>query len=576
MRETQNLSKGNDLNCSKVSENFHAGHGFFITSSKMPFKWSQINNKRLRCEYEDEFVSFLAQATQSISGFTGGKAALNCTLSNREILFLDVQRGRLKLSCPLCDPNADQSIIDRVFKRFDDNDTLREAISFWQHSQKNISKFCECIDQIGDGKSCKFLSNSSISPEQLPVFAELKLSQSTIVTPLLFLLSSLAVLIFCIFFILQKAQRSETSHSSDREMKEMTPLQMEILMEAAVDFHEDIQIVKIEQTYEERSIGVGEFGKVCELIDHNPPAVKKCLRKKSQTDSQTSLMRFKQEFMILRALNHPNVVHLLHMETIEGSNDFGIVMEYCQRGNLGNIMCNPRIIYSMKTVIVWSEELFDAVDYMFREHKVIHRDIKPENIFVTMDFVLKIGDFGLAKFIEKTCVGSFAGTHRYMSPTRSKEGDDLQASHRNDVYALGLVLWEIVERRMVFWEYGSRGSFNPYNFLADIIQKKLKRLSTPNCQREIRELIKRCTNFDRSSRPMAVEVLEEIRRIEQSDSFISSLLLKPLEKNEQQKVLRPIGFDDCRRLSRFRLLECGCELDEAGGCLMKLVMCRRI
>ncbi|CAJ0952040.1 unnamed protein product, partial [Mesorhabditis belari] len=131
----------------------------------------------------------------------------------------------------------------------------------------------------------------------------------------------------------------------------------------------------------------------------------------------------------------------------------------------------------------------NALDYFFKEH-IIHRDIKPENIFVTSSFVLKFGDFGLAKHIEQTCTGSAKGTERYMSPLKYGRSHELQDSHRNDVYSLGLVLWEIVERKLVFSEYGQHGDFSREGFNYDIIQNRLTQLVAANCQGEIQGVIK--------------------------------------------------------------------------------------
>lgn len=74
-----------------------------------------------------------------------------------------------------------------------------------------------------------------------------------------------------------------------------------------------------------------------------------------------------------------------------------------------------------------------------RKHSIVHRDIKPENIFVSESGKFKLGDFGIAKTVEKTSGGlSKKGTYSYMAPEVYK-GDEYGASV--DIYSLGLVLY---------------------------------------------------------------------------------------------------------------------------------------
>ncbi|CAJ0916190.1 unnamed protein product, partial [Mesorhabditis belari] len=129
-------------------------------------------------------------------------------------------------------------------------------------------------------------------------------------------------------------------------------------------------------------------------------------------------------------------------------------MEYCQKGPLKGVIHDPTMTYSMKSVLTWGIQLFDAIDHIYQKHNMVHRDIKPDNIFVTNEYQLKIGDFGLVKVVgDGTVSGTFGiGTPRYMSPPQMKEDgvqqDVVSNSHRNDVYSLGLVMWEIIERRI--------------------------------------------------------------------------------------------------------------------------------
>ena len=83
-----------------------------------------------------------------------------------------------------------------------------------------------------------------------------------------------------------------------------------------------------------------------------------------------------------------------------------------------------------------------------KEHKIIHRDIKPQNIFVSEYGDYKLGDFGIAKTVEKTSGGTKIGTYKYMAP---EVYHDEPYGASADIYSLGLVLyWMLNERRMPF------------------------------------------------------------------------------------------------------------------------------
>ena len=82
------------------------------------------------------------------------------------------------------------------------------------------------------------------------------------------------------------------------------------------------------------------------------------------------------------------------------------------------------------------------------KHNIIHRDIKPQNIFVSENGDYKLGDFGIAKTVEKTMGGTKTGTYKYMAP---EVYSNRPYSSTADIYSLGLVLyWLLNERRMPF------------------------------------------------------------------------------------------------------------------------------
>ncbi len=83
-----------------------------------------------------------------------------------------------------------------------------------------------------------------------------------------------------------------------------------------------------------------------------------------------------------------------------------------------------------------------------RKYDIIHRDIKPQNIFVSKNGDYKLGDFGIAKTIEKTSGGTKIGTYKYMAP---EVYNNQPYTYTSDIYSLGLVLhWLLNERRAPF------------------------------------------------------------------------------------------------------------------------------
>jgi TM2 domain-containing membrane protein YozV/predicted Ser/Thr protein kinase len=154
--------------------------------------------------------------------------------------------------------------------------------------------------------------------------------------------------------------------------------------------------------------------------------------------------RFAREARALASLQHPNIV------TVHDSGQAGeyyyFVMEYVDGMNLRRAMDAGRLTPEQALGIV--PLICDALQYAHDEG-VMHRDIKPENILLDRRGRVKIADFGLVKLIsgEKTDYTLTApqqvmGTLHYMAPEQVENPSSVD--HRADIYALGVVLYEIL------------------------------------------------------------------------------------------------------------------------------------
>ena len=138
-----------------------------------------------------------------------------------------------------------------------------------------------------------------------------------------------------------------------------------------------------------------------------------------------------------------------------------IVMEYCSGGNLNDRLAQPDD--DLKN-LKWMRQIADALAYL-HSRKIVHRDLKPENVLLTdqVNEDIKLADFGLArKYIAlkqgnaglsdaQYYMQTEAGTRHYMAP-------EVFAGHyteKSDVFSLGILLYAIVERCLVFGMYGA-------------------------------------------------------------------------------------------------------------------------
>jgi serine/threonine protein kinase/sugar lactone lactonase YvrE len=165
------------------------------------------------------------------------------------------------------------------------------------------------------------------------------------------------------------------------------------------------------------------------------------------------LLRFEQEARAAGALNHPGLVTIFDVGTVQGSPY--IVMELLVGETLRDAIGDPvPAPLPLRKVIDYAFQTASALA-VAHEKGIIHRDLKPENIFVTSDGRVKILDFGLAKLAANaddadgrnrtgrhlTSSGMVVGTPGYMSPEQVRAHP---LDHRTDIFALGAVLYEMI------------------------------------------------------------------------------------------------------------------------------------
>jgi serine/threonine protein kinase/tetratricopeptide (TPR) repeat protein len=264
-------------------------------------------------------------------------------------------------------------------------------------------------------------------------------------------------------------------------------------------------------------IGVGGMGEVYRAQDEHLERTVAIKVLPPGTLSDDSIRkRFRKEALALSKLNHPNIATIHDFDTQQGV-DF-LVMEYIPGITLGEKLASRSL--HEKELLTLAIQLAEGLSAA-HEHGVVHRDLKPSNLRLTSDGRLKILDFGLAKLFDPARSGMNAetltqsmddpqivGTLPYMAPEQVSN-EDVDA--RTDIYALGVVLYEMATQQRPF--HGDSIS----RLFASILNENAvaPRVMNPRLSPELERIILKCLEKDPSRRfQSAKEIAVDLDRCE--------------------------------------------------------------
>jgi eukaryotic-like serine/threonine-protein kinase len=194
-------------------------------------------------------------------------------------------------------------------------------------------------------------------------------------------------------------------------------------------------------------LGAGGMGQVYKAYDTKvrDKIALKIIRPDIAADERT-IERFRNELKLARQISHRNVCRMYDLG--EGGGTHFITMEFVAGENLRNIMRMTRAM-SLGTAVEYARQVCEGLAEAHRLG-VVHRDLKPQNILIDEAGTAKIMDFGIARTAASeglTGEGVMIGTPEYMSP---EQAEGKPQDHRTDLYALGVILYEMVTGKRPF------------------------------------------------------------------------------------------------------------------------------
>ncbi|MCM3616307.1 Stk1 family PASTA domain-containing Ser/Thr kinase [Sutcliffiella horikoshii] len=158
------------------------------------------------------------------------------------------------------------------------------------------------------------------------------------------------------------------------------------------------------------------------------------------------IRRFRREAQSATSLDHPNIVSIYDIG--EEDDIYYIVMEHVKGKTLKQYIQQYAPVEQYNAVEIMNQ-LTSAISHA-HENGIIHRDIKPQNILVDDYGTVKVTDFGIAMALSSTTItqtNSLLGSVHYLSPEQARGS---LATKKSDVYALGIVMFELLTGRLPF------------------------------------------------------------------------------------------------------------------------------
>ncbi|MBL4683328.1 MAG: protein kinase [Nannocystaceae bacterium] len=253
------------------------------------------------------------------------------------------------------------------------------------------------------------------------------------------------------------------------------------------------------------------------------------------------------------AQRHLEMAYIV-LEYVDGT-DLEIVLEKMRRmGKRMSLSSTFNILFQIATALNYAH--VGAIENE-KSIGVIHRDVNPANIMVSLDGLLKLGDFGISTTAEDGTTGNhMRGTTRYMSPehVRCELGPEM------DIYSLGVIAWELVENRVYCHERARPIPVDPNDgaavarenerarmeHITAILNGDAPSMTHPNTPPGLISLIKDCLAGNPRRRPTASQFIDSLTRCpdlpQEMSAFVADIVLARGSRRTSGRTLDKFTF----------------------------------
>ncbi|XP_016060518.1 PREDICTED: Abelson tyrosine-protein kinase 2 isoform X2 [Miniopterus natalensis] len=270
---------------------------------------------------------------------------------------------------------------------------------------------------------------------------------------------------------------------------------------------------------------------------------------KTLKEDTMEVEEFLKEAAVMKEIKHPNLVQLLGVCTLEPP--FYIVTEYMPYGNLLDYLreCNREEVTAV-VLLYMATQISSAMEYLEKKN-FIHRDLAARNCLVGENHVVKVADFGLSRLMTGDTYTAHAGAKFPIKWTAPESLAYNTFSIKSDVWAFGVLLWEIAT-------YG----MSPYpgidlSQVYDLLEKGYRMEQPEGCPPKVYELMRACWRWSPADRPsfaethqafetmfhdssISEEVAEELGRAAASSSVVPYLPRLPILPSKTRTLKKQV------------------------------------
>uniref|UniRef100_A0A8C4LM78 Tyrosine-protein kinase n=1 Tax=Equus asinus TaxID=9793 RepID=A0A8C4LM78_EQUAS len=255
-------------------------------------------------------------------------------------------------------------------------------------------------------------------------------------------------------------------------------------------------------------LGGGQYGEVYEGVwkKYSLTVAVKTLK-----EDTMEVEEFLKEAAVMKEIKHPNLVQLLGVCTREPP--FYIITEFMTYGNLLDYLreCNRQEVNAV-VLLYMATQISSAMEYLEKKN-FIHRDLAARNCLVGENHLVKVADFGLSRLMTGDTYTAHAGAKFPIKWTAPESLAYNKFSIKSDVWAFGVLLWEIAT-------YG----MSPYpgidlSQVYELLEKDYRMERPEGCPEKVYELMRACWQWNPSERPSFAEIHQAFETMFQESSI---------------------------------------------------------